>query len=68
MKLIENAGQWWKLYSTWAMVALASIPAVWMELPPDVKDMVPVEVRPYIAYTLAAIGIWLRLVKQGPKP
>lgn len=68
MKLVPNWRQCWRWQSTWFLSALAVLPVVWMELPPDAKDYVPEPFRPYIVAGLAISGLIGRIRHQrGPE-
>lgn len=64
MKLVGD----WKEAPRWLSVQvltiLAATPFVWMTLPPDVKDMLPPEWRPWVLSILAIGGIIGRLKDQ----
>lgn len=64
MKLVDNARDFWRWHSTWAIAILAALPMVWAELPDDVKAMIPPDWRPWVALALGVAGIALRLRKQ----
>lgn len=65
MRLVENWKSAWKWHSTQVLAAIAALPFVWMELPPDAKDMIPQEWRGWIVSVLALAGIVARLRAQG---
>lgn len=65
MKLVEGWQNFWKWNSVQIFALLGALPLVWMELPADVKAMVPVEWRPWIFLGLAAAGVLARLRDQG---
>lgn len=65
MKIVSDWRNVWKYYSTQALIALAALPIVWAELPPDIKDMVPSEWRLWIFSGLAFAGAASRYVKQA---
>lgn len=64
MKLVEGWRNFWKWNSVQVMAVLAVLPIVWMEIPPDVKEMVPLSWRPWIMSTLAISAIFARLRNQ----
>lgn len=41
MKFVDNAKEWWKWNSMQLAAILSALPAVWMQLPPEFKEMVP---------------------------
>ena len=65
MKLVKDARKAWRWFSVQAMAALALLPIIWMQLPPDAQAMVPDAWRPWIMVAVAIGGIAGRLIKQG---
>lgn len=65
MKLVHNWRSFWRWHSTWAMALVGALPVVWMELPPDLKALIPPEWRPWIITAVAIGGIAARLRDQG---
>jgi len=64
MKLVQNWRKAWKWHSTQLLAIIAALPLIWMQLPPDVKDMVPDGWHPYIMAAIAAGAIVGRLRDQ----
>ena len=67
MRLIPEWRRAWRYYSTQALIALAALPMVWAELPPEVKDVTPEQWRPWIVSGLAIGGLAGRLIAQRPQ-
>ena len=65
MKLVKDARKAWRWFSVQALAALAILPVVWVQLPPDVQAMMPDAWRPWVMVALAVGGIAGRLIKQG---
>lgn len=65
MRLITDWRGNWRYYSTQALAVAAILPVVWMELPPDIKDLLPHAWRPWILTAIAVSGIAGRLIDQG---
>lgn len=65
MKLVKDARRAWRWFSVQAMAALALLPIIWMQLPPETQAMVPDHWRPWIMVAVAIGGIAGRLIKQG---
>ena len=65
MKLVSDWRKAWKWHSTQLLAVIAALPIVWMQLPPDVKDMVPESWMPYVVTVIAAGAIVGRLRDQG---
>lgn len=64
MRMVPEWRQSWRLLSVQALALLAALPLAWAELPPDIKDMIPAEWRPWIVSVLAVAGIAGRLIRQ----
>jgi len=41
MNLVDDAKDWWKWNSVHLAAIVSALPAVWMQLPPEFKAMVP---------------------------
>ena len=65
MKLVEGAKTAWKWHSAQALAALTLLPIIWMELPADVKSMIPDGWDPYIVSAVALGGLIGRLRSQA---
>lgn len=65
MKLVHNARSFWRWTSVQILAVLAVLPAVWPQLPPDLRASIPDEWQPYILSVLAVAGIVGRLRDQG---
>lgn len=65
MRLVSNWRAWWKWTSVHVLAVLAVLPAVWPQLPPDLRASIPAEWHPYILSALAVAGIVGRLRDQG---
>ena len=65
MRIVSDWRNVWKYYSTQALVLIAALPIVWMEIPADVKAMVPSEWHGWIVSGIALAGAASRLIKQA---
>jgi protein-S-isoprenylcysteine O-methyltransferase Ste14 len=65
MKLVENWKQAWRWFSVQALAAVALLPVVWPQLPPQVTAWLPESWRPWIIVALAVGGIMGRLIDQN---
>lgn len=65
MKLVSDWRKAWKWHSTQIAALLAIVPVVWMNLPSDVKAMIPEAWTPYIITVFAVGAIIGRLRDQG---
>lgn len=64
MKLVEDWKCGWRWFSVHALVLAGAIPAVWAELPPDLKSSIPPGAMGAITAVIAACGVIGRLVNQ----
>lgn len=65
MKLISGWRRSWRLFSVQALAALALIPLLWEQCPPEVQAVIPEGWRPWVIFLVALGGIAGRLVDQG---
>lgn len=64
MKLVKDSRDAWRWYSTQALLVLAAIPHVWIELPPELKATVPEDWMRWIITAVAVGGIVGRVISQ----
>ena len=64
MKLVENAGSWWKMFSMQAQVVNTALLVSWQTLPATLQTILPVEYLLVIAVGLLVLGMIGRMVKQ----
>lgn len=68
-RLIENWRAAWRLHSVQVLLLIAGLPAIWVQLPPDVQaylaGWVPAEWHPLIITVVALAGVILRLRDQS---
>lgn len=64
MKLIDNAKQWYKMFSLQANALNVSFLATWSLLPAKFQDVLPVPAVIGIAVSLLILGTLGRLIKQ----
>ena len=64
MKLVSDWKQAWKWHSMQAMAIAASLPIVWAQLPPDLKNAIPDAWMPWVAGGILLAGIIGRLRDQ----
>lgn len=67
MKLIENWRQAWRWFSVQALAAIAMLPLIWPQLPPQVTEWVPDSWKPWIIVLLAIGGLTGRFIDQKGK-
>ncbi|MFT4075850.1 MAG: hypothetical protein QM647_09995 [Asticcacaulis sp.] len=65
MKLIDNWRSALRAYSTWALGAVAAIPALWLQVPDEVKALIPAQDMAKITAVIAVAGLVGRFVDQG---
>lgn len=70
MKLVDDVRDAWRWFSMWALSVVVAFPAVWEQIPPDAKALVPPEWQPWIPSLLALAGMIGRVVdqKRGTTP
>jgi hypothetical protein len=64
VKLIDNAKQWYKMFSIQANALNVSFLATWSLLPPKFQEVLPIPVVIGIAVSLLVLGTFGRLVAQ----
>lgn len=64
MKLVDDVQDAWRWISMQLLFVILAFPAIWAELPPDVKAMVPPAWEPWIPSLLAAAAMIGRVVDQ----
>lgn len=64
MKLVEDWKRAWRWFSVHALVLAGVLPAVWAELPPDLKSSIPPGAMGAITAVIAVCGVIGRLVDQ----
>lgn len=64
MKLVDDWKNAWKWVSVHAFLVLAALPLVWLQLPQDVKNMLPEAWRPWVLTAIAIGGILGRIKDQ----
>ena len=64
MKLIDEAGQAWRMLSVQAMTLAGALQMAWVALPDDMRASLPPHMIQYITGALLVLGVVGRLVKQ----
>ena len=64
MHLIENANQWWKLWSVRVFALITALPAIWVAIPDDVKAQIPPSAVAAIVSALGVLGAIVRVIQQ----
>ena len=67
MKLIDNWREALKAYSTWALGAVVAIPALWLQVPDELKALIPAQGMAKITVLVAVAGLIGRFVDQTPQ-
>lgn len=65
MKLVKDAGNWWKWWSIRFMALAATVEIALQAIPPEALVILPEPVRNYITLALAVCAIISRVVDQG---
>jgi hypothetical protein len=71
MKLVDNALEVWRHYSTGALLAVGAIQGVWAATPQAWIDELPKWVSSWMAYltmTAAILGVIGKFIKQDLEP
>jgi len=66
-RLIDNWRETLRAYSTWALGAVAAIPALWLQVPDEVKALIPAQGMAKITVLIAVAGLIGRFVDQAPQ-
>ncbi len=64
MKLVDNAKNWYKMFSVQAQLAAGSILGSWRLIPEDLKQNLPQNIVIGVAIALLVLGVIGRLIKQ----
>lgn len=64
MKLVDNAKNWYKMFSVQAQLAAGSILGSWSLIPEDLKQNLPQNIVIGVAIALLVFGVIGRLIKQ----
>lgn len=64
MKLIDNWRATLKAYSTWALGAVVAIPTIWLQVPDELKALIPAQGMAKITVLVAVAGLIGRFVDQ----
>lgn len=65
MKLINNWRETLRAYSTWALGAVVAIPTIWLQVPDELKALIPAQGMAKITVLVAVAGLIGRFVDQG---
>lgn len=64
MKLVDNAKNWYKMFSIQAQIVAGGILGSWSMIPESLKESIPQNVVISVAITLLVLGVIGRLIKQ----
>jgi hypothetical protein len=64
MKLVDNAKDWWKMFSMQAQAFNLALLGSWQILPTKFQEILPVNALLVVAVVLLILGMVGRLVKQ----
>jgi hypothetical protein len=65
MRLVRNAGSWWRWFSMQAMGLCVALQGAWMAVPDDLKGELPGWAFNGLCAALLLLGMIGRVVKQG---
>lgn len=65
MKLIHNWRATLQAYSTWALGAVVAIPTLWLQVPDELKALIPAQGMAKITVLVAVAGLIGRFIDQG---
>jgi len=64
MKLVDDAKKAWTWFCMWAMSAAATLQAVYIALPAELKASIPADWVQILTVVILIFGMFGRLVKQ----
>lgn len=64
MKLVDNAKNWYKMFSIQAQIVAGGILGSWSVIPESLKESIPQNVVIGVAVLLLVLGVIGRLIKQ----
>jgi len=64
MKLVDNAGRWWRWLSMQAMGAAVALQGAWVFIPDDLKARAGDDLANWVTVALLVLGMIGRMVKQ----
>lgn len=64
MKLIDEAGKCWRMFSVQAMVLAGAIQGAWVFIPPEMQATIPEHWLRIVTIALLVLGVVGRLVDQ----
>lgn len=64
MKLVDNARNWYKMFSIQAQIVAGGILGSWSMIPESLRANIPQNVVIGVAITLLVLGVIGRLIKQ----
>ena len=67
LRLVKDWRQWWRWHSTKALVLLGLLPTIWVEMPADMKAMIPAHWLQIVSFIVMLAGMLSRITRQkGP--
>lgn len=67
MKLVPDAGNWWRWFSIQAMVLASALQGAWLFVPDDLRTGIPEWLAQTITVVILLAGVVGRVVDQGGK-
>jgi hypothetical protein len=63
-RLVRDWRDWWRWHSTKALVLLGLLPTIWLEMPADMKAMIPGHWLQIVSFIVMLAGMLSRITKQ----
>ncbi|MDR7342752.1 hypothetical protein J2X14_001156 [Pantoea alhagi] len=68
LRLVKDWPDWWRWHSTKALVLLGLLPTIWLEMPPDLKSMIPSHWLQVASFVVMLLGMLSRITRQKAPP
>ena len=68
MRLVSDWRESIRWNSMRVLAAIAALPLLWEQLPPETMALIPADWRPYIITVMAVCGMLARVIKQPSLP
>ncbi|MDU4093833.1 MAG: hypothetical protein E7H57_11255 [Pantoea sp.] len=68
LRLVKDWRNWWRWHSTKALVLLGLLPTIWLEMPSDLKSMIPSHWLQIASFVVMLLGMLSRITRQKAPP